>query len=241
MPALRGSLRATIGLGGPPSSPVFLHLFGSSPSPPSSRPRFLPPDPPMPPLPLVLGPLPPPALAPPPPPDPPAPLLRPPGCGLLTWFAPTGATCTAQWFSCPLWSRLLAPDLRCQSYPHLLVDLRHRDLLSVLLLKVGDELSHLVGTPASFFKGLPQSSRQAMVNEKGGEGFSSSDVGWTCWQGEMDLFLHTFRCPCSLHRLWIIFVQTLIRRVLQHHLPVRSSPWLRVRLRVALSSSSSHR
>ena len=116
------------------------------------------------------------------------------------------------------------------------VDFGHWDLLSVLLLEVGDEFSHLVGTPTSFCKSFLQSSRQAMVNEKGGKGFCSSDVGWTRWQGEMNPLLHALRCLCSLHRLWVPFIWALIRRVLQHHLPVCSSPWRRVLPRVGLSS-----
>ena len=56
----------------------------------------------------------------------------------------------------------------------------------MLLLEVGDQLPHLISAPASFFKGLPQGSRQAMVNEKGGEGFSSSDVAGVGRQHQVD-------------------------------------------------------
>ena len=114
------------------------------------------------------------------------------------------------------------------------------DLLSVLLLEIGKEFSHLVGTPTSFRKSFLQGSRKPMVDKESCEGFSCGHMGWTCWQGEVNLFLHAFRCPRSLHLLRVIFIQTLIRRVLQYHLLVRPSPWLRVLLRVALSSSSSH-
>ena len=72
------------------------------------------------------------------------------------------------------------------------IDFRHWDLLSMLLLEIGDEFSHLVGTPTSLCKSLLQSSHQAMVNEKGGEGFSSSDVGWARWQGEGICFFTCF-------------------------------------------------
>ena len=54
---LHGSLWATIGFGGAFPPPVFLRLLGSSSSPLSSWPRFLPLVPPTPPL-LVLGPSP---------------------------------------------------------------------------------------------------------------------------------------------------------------------------------------
>ena len=74
--------------------------------------------------------------------------------------------------------------------------------MSVLLLEVGDEFSHLVGTPTSLYKSFLQSLRQAMVYEKGGEGLSSSDEGWARWQGEMNLLLHAFWCLRSLHWLW---------------------------------------
>ena len=63
-----------------------------------------------------------------------------------------------------------------------------------------------------------------MVDEKGGEGFSSGDVGWTHWQGEVNLLLHAFWCLRSLRWLWGILIWSLIRGVFQHHLPVRSSP-----------------
>ena len=62
----------------------------------------------------------------------------------------------------------------------------------MLLLEIGDEFSHLVGTPTSLCKSLLQSSRQAMVDEKGGESFSGSDSGWARWQGEVNLLLHAF-------------------------------------------------
>ena len=120
------------------------------------------------------------------------------------------------------------------------IDFGHWDLLSMLLLNVGDEFSHLIGTPTSLCKSFLQSSRQAMVDEKGGEGFSSSDVGWARWQGEVNLLLHTFWCLRSLRRLWGILIWSLIRGLFQHHLPVCSSPLLGVLLRVALASSSSH-
>ena len=116
------------------------------------------------------------------------------------------------------------------------VDFRHGNLLPMLLLEIGNKFPHLVGTPTSSCKSFLQSSRQAMVNEKGDKGFSSGDVGWTHWQGEMNLLLHVLQCLCSLRRLWVIFIWTLIRRVLQHHLPVRSSPWCGVLLQVGLSS-----
>ena len=70
------------------------------------------------------------------------------------------------------------------------VDFRHWDLLSMLFLEIGDEFSHLVGTPTSLCKSLLQSSHQAVVDEKGGESFSGSDVGWAHWQGEVNLLLH---------------------------------------------------
>ena len=72
----------------------------------------------------------------------------------------------------------------------------------MLLLEIGDEFSHLVGTPTPLCESLLQSSRQAMVNEKGGEGFRSSDVGWARWQGEVNLLLHACWCLCSLRWLW---------------------------------------
>ena len=121
------------------------------------------------------------------------------------------------------------------------VDFGHWDLLSVLLLEVGNEFPHLVGTPTSFHKSFLQGSHKIVVNKESCEGFSCGHMGWTCWQSQVYLLLHTFRHLRSLHLLGVILIQTLIRRVLQHHLPVCSSPWLRVRLRVALSSSSSHR
>ena len=116
------------------------------------------------------------------------------------------------------------------------IDFGHWDLLSMLLLEIGEEFSHLVGTPTPLCESLLQSSHQAMVNEKGGEGLSSSDVGWAHWQGEVNLFLHTSWCLCSLCWLWGILIWSLIRRVLQHHLPVRYPPWHRVLLWVGLSS-----
>ena len=116
------------------------------------------------------------------------------------------------------------------------IDFRHWDLLPVLFLEVGNKFPYLVGTPTSTFKSFSQHSCQTMVNKEGLEHLSSGDVGWACWQGEMDLLLHAFRCLCSLHRLWVMLVWTLIRRVLQHHLPVHSP-----RSQPALSSSSCHR
>ena len=100
----------------------------------------------------------------------------------------------------------------------------------MLLLEVGDELPHLVSTPTSFCKSLLQSSHQTMVNKEGGEGLSSSDVGWACWQGEVNLLLHACWCLHSLHQLLGILVWSLIRGVFQHHLPVRSSAWCRILL-----------
>ena len=120
------------------------------------------------------------------------------------------------------------------------VDFGHWDLMSVLLFEVGDEFSHLVGTPTSLCKSFLQSSHQAMVNKEGGEGLSSSYMGWACWQGEVNLLLHACWCFRSLHWLWGILVWSLIRGVLQHHLPVRSSLWRRVLLQGGLSSSSPH-
>ena len=120
------------------------------------------------------------------------------------------------------------------------VDFGHWDLLSMLLLEIGDEFSHLVGTPTPLCKSLLQSSRQAVVDEKGGEGFRSSDVSWARWQGEVNLLLHACRCLHSLRWLWGILIWSLIRGVFQHHLPVRSSPWRRVLLWGGLSSSSPH-
>ena len=73
----------------------------------------------------------------------------------------------------------------------------------MLLLEVGNEFPHLVGTPASFRKSFLQGSRKTMINEKGGKGFCSGDVGWAGWQGEMNLPLHTLWCLCSLHRSWL--------------------------------------
>ena len=90
------------------------------------------------------------------------------------------------------------------------VDFWHWDLLSMLLLEIGDEFSHLVGTPTSLCKSLLQSSHQAMVDEKGGESFSGSDMGWACWQGEVNLLLHAFWCLRSLRRLWGILIWSLI-------------------------------
>ena len=113
------------------------------------------------------------------------------------------------------------------------VDFGHWDSLSVLLLEVGNKFPHLVSTPTSFHKSFLQGSRKTVVNKESCKGFGCCDMGWTCWQVQMYLLLHAFRCLRSLH----LFGVTLIRRVLQHHLPVCSS---RIRLRVALSSSSSH-
>ena len=143
-------------------------------------------------------------------------------CGLLAHF---GSVCQLQTLA-----------IRGVFVP---VDFGHWDLLSMLLLEVGDKFSHLVGTPTSLCESFLQSSRQTMVNEKGGKGFSSSDVGWARWQGEVNLLLHAFWCLRSLRRLWGILIWSLIRGVFQHYLPVRSFPWRRVLLWVGLSSSSS--
>ena len=61
-----------------------------------------------------------------------------------------------------------------------------------------------------------------MIDEKGGEGLHSSDVGWAHWQGEVNLLLHMFWCLSSLCWLWGILVWSLVRGVFQHHLPVHS-------------------
>ena len=152
----------------------------------------------------------------------------------LAWFAPAGAACTA--------SGLLAhfgPVCQLKTFTVgavlVPVDFRHWDLLPVLLLEVGDELPHLVSTPAPFFKSFLQGSCKTVVDKESCEGFSHGHMSWACWQGQVYLLLHTFRCPCSL-RLF----RVLIRGVLQHHLPVGTSPGLRVRLQVFLSPSSSH-
>ena len=62
----------------------------------------------------------------------------------------------------------------------------------MLLLEIGDKFPHLVSTPTPLCESLLQSSRQAMIDEKGGKGLRSSDVGWARWQGEVNLLLHTF-------------------------------------------------
>ena len=127
------------------------------------------------------------------------------GAGAIT------TTCTA----CGLLLDRLCPI--CQLWTFVVggvlvpVDFWHWDLLSMLLLEIGDEFSHLVGTPTSLCKSLLQSSRQAMVDEKGGESFSGSDVGWARWQGEVNLLLHAFWCLRSLRRLWGILIWSLIR------------------------------
>ena len=156
------------------------------------------------------------------------------GHWLLAWFAPAGATCTA--------SGLLAhlgPVCQLKTFAVgavlVPVDFRHWDLLPMLFLEVGNELPHLVGTPASFFKSFLQGSCKTVVDKESCEGFSRGHMSWACWQGQVYLLLHMFRCPCSLHLLGV-----LIRGVLQHHLPVRTSPGLRVHLRVLLPPSSSH-
>ena len=161
------------------------------------------------------------------------------GCRLFTWFAPAGATCAT--------SGLLAYCGAVCQFQTLAVrevfvplDFRHGDLLPVLLLEIGNKFPHLVGTPTSSRESFLQGSSKPVVNKESCEGLSCGHMGWAGWQSQVYLFLHPFRCLCSLHLLGVIFVQTLIRRVLQHHLSVRSSPRLRVLLRVALSSSSSH-
>ena len=83
-------------------------------------------------------------------------------------------------------------------------------------------------------KSFLQSSHQAMVNEKGGEGFGSSDMGWARWQGEVNLLLHAFWCLCSLCWLWGILIWGFIRRVFQHYFPICPTSWCRVLLRVGL-------
>ena len=116
------------------------------------------------------------------------------------------------------------------------VDFGHWDLLSMLLLEIGDKFPHLVSTPTPLCKSLLRCSRQAMVDEKGGEGFCSSDVGWARWQGEVNLLLHTCWCLRSLCWLWGILIWSLVRGVFQHHLPVRSPSRRRVLLWSGLSS-----
>ena len=140
-------------------------------------------------------------------------------CGLLDRLCPI----------CQLWTFAVGGVL-------VPVDFRHWDLLAMLLLEIGDEFPHLVGTPTPFCESLLQSSRQAMIDEKGGERLRSSDVGWARWQGEVNLLLHTFWCLGSLCWLWGILVWSLVRGVFQHHLPVRSSSWHRVLLWGSLSS-----
>ena len=134
-----------------------------------------------------------------------------PAYALTTRTGAVSTTCTA----CGLLPGRFGPI--CQLWTFVVsgvfipIDFRHWDLLSMLLQEVGDEFSHLVGTPTSLCKSLLQSSRQAMVNEKGGEGFSSSDVGWARWQGEVNLLLHALWCLRSLRWLWGILIWSLIR------------------------------
>ena len=71
-----------------------------------------------------------------------------------------------------------------------------------------------------------------MVDEEGREGLSRGHMGWAGRQSQMYLPLYTFWCSSSLCRLGFF-----IRRVLQHHLPVRAFPWGRVLLWILLSSS----
>ena len=153
------------------------------------------------------------------------------GRWLLEWFAPAGATCTT--------SGLLAhlgPICQLKTFAVgavlVPVDFWHWDLLPVLFLEVGDKLPHLVGTSASFFKSFLQASCKTVVNKESCKRFSCGHMSWACWQSQVYLLLHTLRCSCSLHQLGV-----LIRGVLQHHLPVRTSPGLRVCLPVLLSSS----
>ena len=75
------------------------------------------------------------------------------GCWLLTRLAPAGASCAASGFLCcfgPV-CQLNTVAVRGIFVP---VDFGHGDLLSMLLLEVGDELPHLVGAPTSFGKGF---------------------------------------------------------------------------------------
>ena len=153
------------------------------------------------------------------------------GHWFLGWFAPARVACTA--------SGLLAhrgPVCQLKTFAvrgvFVPVDFWQWDFLPVLLLEVGDELPHLVGAPASFFKSFPQASCKTVVYKESCKRFSCGHMSWACWQSQVYLFLHTLRCSCSFCRLGVF-----IRRVLQHHLPVCTSPGLRVHLRVLLSSS----
>ena len=152
-------------------------------------------------------------------------------CGLLAWLAPAGASCTASGFLSHLHAVCQLQTLAFRGI-FVPVDFGHWDLLSVLLLEVGDEFSHLVGTPTSLCESFLQSSRKPVVNEESREGFSRGHMGWAGWQSQVYLLLYPSWCPCPLRWLGVF-----IRRVLQHHLPVRTSPWSRVLLRVLLSSS----
>ena len=157
------------------------------------------------------------------------------GRWLLAWFALAGATCTASGLLAHLGPvcQLKTFAVRAVLVP---VDFWHWDLLPVLVLEVGDELPHLVGTPASFFKSFLQASCKTVVNKESCKRFSRGQMSWACWQNQVYLLLHMLWCSCSLCQLGV-----LIRGVLQHHLPVRTSPGLRVCLRVLLSSSHCQR
>ena len=124
------------------------------------------------------------------------------GTSATTCTGTSATVCTARGLPldrlcpiCQLWTfvvgRVLVP-----------LDFGHWDLLPVLFLEVGDKLPHLVGAPTLLCERFLQSLRQTMINKEGGKSFGCGDMGWACWQGEMDLLLHPFWHFSSLRRSW---------------------------------------
>ena len=65
----------------------------------------------------------------------------------------------------------------------------------MLPLEVRDKFLHLICAPASLLKRFTEGLHKAMVDKEGSESFSGRHMGWTCWQGQVYLFLHTLQCP----------------------------------------------